>query len=138
MPSIDKLTPRELSAQLREWIDPIYAMMIGTESHERKVCADAIDSLLEMLAASEQTADLNGNLAEASQAIARKLMQQYEELQQARAICPNCSLLIDKAAGVDVAAKNQRIAELEQSLAVLRDRVQDEFDQTYISGVLGK
>ena len=110
MSALETLSPRELSDKLREWINPGYAMMIGTESHERKMCADAIDSLL----------------------------AQVDELQQARAICPNCSLLIDEAAGVDVAAKNRRITELEQALIVLRDRVQDEFDRTYISGVLGK
>lgn len=32
----------------------------------------------------------------------------------------------------------RQLAELEQALKVLRDRVQDEYDRIYISGVLAK
>lgn len=35
-------------------------------------------------------------------------------------------------------AMNRRIAELEAALEQLRDRVIDEYDRIYISGVLGK
>ena len=38
----------------------------------------------------------------------------------------------------ELAAKSARIAELENALEVLRNRVQDEYDRIYISGVLAK
>lgn len=37
-----------------------------------------------------------------------------------------------------IEAQAARITELEQALKVLRDRVQDEYDRIYISGVLAK
>ena len=39
--------PRQLAAELRERINPAYADTIGTESHERRLSAEAIESLLE-------------------------------------------------------------------------------------------
>lgn len=38
--------PRQLAAELRERINPAYANSIGTESWERKLCADTIDGLM--------------------------------------------------------------------------------------------
>lgn len=38
--------PRQLAAELRERINPAYANSIGTESWERKLCADTIDWLM--------------------------------------------------------------------------------------------
>jgi hypothetical protein len=38
--------PRQLAAELRERINPAYANSIGTESWERKLCADTIDGLI--------------------------------------------------------------------------------------------
>ena len=70
--------PRQLAAELRERINPAYAHVLGTESHERRICAEAI------------------------------------EVQAAR------------------------IADLEAALEQLRDRVLDEYDRIYISGVLSK
>lgn len=39
--------PRQLAADLRERINHAYAHVLGTESHERLLCAEAIESLLE-------------------------------------------------------------------------------------------
>jgi len=41
------------------------------------------------------------------------LRQRVKELESIHAICPQCASKIDEAAGVDIAAKNRRIAELE-------------------------
>lgn len=38
--------PRQLAAELRQRINPVYASTIGTESYERWACAEAIESLL--------------------------------------------------------------------------------------------
>lgn len=38
--------PRKLAAELRERINPAYADTLGTESHERRLCAEAIEGLL--------------------------------------------------------------------------------------------
>ena len=38
--------PRQLAAELRERINPAYTNSIGTESWERKLCADTIDGLM--------------------------------------------------------------------------------------------
>lgn len=70
--------PRKLAELLRQNINPAFAYHIGTESHERRVCAEAIE------------------------------------------------------------AQAARIADLEAALNQLRDRVIDEYDRIYISGVLGK
>ena len=70
--------PRKLAELLRQNINPAYAHQIGTESHERRICAEAIE------------------------------------------------------------AQAARIADLEAALNQLRDRVIDEYDRIYISGVLGK
>ena len=40
------MTPAELAADLRTRINPKYATQIGTESYERRICAEAIESLL--------------------------------------------------------------------------------------------
>lgn len=58
-------------------------------------------------------------------ALLNTVIRQRDELLAARAICPNCSLLIDEAAGVDVAAKNRRVAELEQQ----RDELQKDAER---------
>jgi hypothetical protein len=41
-----KKDTQEFVAELRSRINPAYADVIGTESHERKQCADMIESLL--------------------------------------------------------------------------------------------
>lgn len=53
------MTPLELVLELRSRINPIYAAQIGTESHERKLCADALEALL------VENAALRGFAAEA-------------------------------------------------------------------------
>lgn len=40
------MTAQDLIADLRSRINPAYANQRGTESHERKVCADALERLL--------------------------------------------------------------------------------------------
>ena len=39
------MTPTELAADLRTRINPLYATQIGTESYERRLCAEAIEGL---------------------------------------------------------------------------------------------
>ena len=41
------MTPTELIDELRSRINPAYATQIGTESYERRICAEALESLLE-------------------------------------------------------------------------------------------
>lgn len=57
MPSV-AADPRQLAAEMRERINPAYANQAGTESHERRLCAEAIESLLhqrdELLAKREE------------------------------------------------------------------------------------
>ena len=40
------MTPAELAADLRTRINPVYAAQLGTESYERRICADVIFQLL--------------------------------------------------------------------------------------------
>jgi len=40
------MTPTELIAGLRSRINPVYAEQIGTESYERRQCAEALEALL--------------------------------------------------------------------------------------------
>ena len=70
--------PRQLAAELRDRINPAYAHVLGTESYERGVCVEVIES------------------------------------------------------------QAARIADLEAALDQLRDRVKDEYDRIYITGVLGR
>ena len=51
------MTPAELAADLRTRINPVYAAQLGTESYERRLCAEAIEGLIAELAA------LNGQQA---------------------------------------------------------------------------
>jgi len=51
------------------------------------------------------------------------LREQVAELEQARAICPDCARKIDEAAGVDVAALNLQVAELTQERDELKQSV---------------
>lgn len=40
------ITPQDLAADLRTRINPAYATQMGTESHERRLCAEAIEGLI--------------------------------------------------------------------------------------------
>lgn len=40
------MTPRNLIDDLRSRINPAYAATLGTESYERRLCAEALESLL--------------------------------------------------------------------------------------------
>ncbi len=40
------MTPQGLAADLRSRINPAYAATLGTESYERRLCAEAIEALL--------------------------------------------------------------------------------------------
>lgn len=40
------MTPNDLIADLRSRINPTYAATLGTESYERRLCAEAIEHLL--------------------------------------------------------------------------------------------
>jgi hypothetical protein len=44
------MTPQDLAADLRTRINPLYATQPGTESYERRLCAEAIEGLLETVA----------------------------------------------------------------------------------------
>lgn len=41
------MTPEDLIADLRSRINPAYAAQLGTESYERRVCAEALESQAE-------------------------------------------------------------------------------------------
>jgi len=41
------MTPQELAADLRSRINPLYADQLGTESYERRICAEAIEALVQ-------------------------------------------------------------------------------------------
>jgi len=67
--------PHELIDDLRSRINPAYAITPGTESYERRLCAEALESLLDevarlrtqrddILAAARRTLDENGHLAD--------------------------------------------------------------------------
>lgn len=43
----EEMTPEELAAEMRSRINPAYEHVIGTESYERRLCCEAIESLLE-------------------------------------------------------------------------------------------
>lgn len=47
------------------------------------------------------------------------LLAKVAELESVRSICQECGKKIDEAAGVDVAAKNLRIAELEEQITAI-------------------
>ena len=40
------MTPQEIAADLRSRINPQYATWIGTESYDRRICAETIEALL--------------------------------------------------------------------------------------------
>jgi hypothetical protein len=40
------MTPSELIDYLRSRINPAYAAQLGTESHERRLCAEALEALI--------------------------------------------------------------------------------------------
>lgn len=40
------MTPADLAADLRARINPLYATQPGTESYERRLCAEAIEGLI--------------------------------------------------------------------------------------------
>lgn len=44
------MTPADLAADLRTRINPQYATQLGTESYERRLCAEAIEGLLATVA----------------------------------------------------------------------------------------
>ena len=67
--------PHELIDDLRSRINPAYAITPGTESYDRRLCAEALESLLDevarlrtqrddILAAARRTLDENGHLAD--------------------------------------------------------------------------
>ncbi len=62
------MTPSELAADLRSRINPIYAAQLGTESYERRICAEALEALIAerdtLVATIKQTLDENGHLAD--------------------------------------------------------------------------
>lgn len=43
-PEENSMTPRELATELRSRINPEYAAQIGTESYERRLCAEALEA----------------------------------------------------------------------------------------------
>lgn len=40
------IAPQDLAEDLRTRINPAYATQMGTESHERRLCAEAIEGLI--------------------------------------------------------------------------------------------
>jgi len=58
------MTPEDLIADLRSRINPIYASTLRTESYERKICVEAIESLVQerdaILAAIKNLKDVKG------------------------------------------------------------------------------
>ena len=69
------MTPTDLIADLRSRINPAYAHQIGTESHERRLCVEALEELFDeiarlrtqrdyLLSAARRTLDENGHLAD--------------------------------------------------------------------------
>jgi len=40
------MTPRDLIDDLRSRINPVYAATVGTESYERRLCAETLEALL--------------------------------------------------------------------------------------------
>ena len=110
--------PRQLAAELRERINPAYANSIGTESWERKLCAEVIERLM---AEARPHDTLHAEIAELRGAL-------YDEKHGITATLRNDQ----------IEAQATRIAELENALEVLRNHVQDDYDRIYISAVLAK
>lgn len=80
-----------------------------------------------------------------------ELIRRLREAGGLRALCPECARKIDEVAGVDVAAKNKRIAALESELvacrrdasasdvlAALRDEVKEMQEAAYTYGDYSK
>ena len=57
------MTPKELVKDLRSRINPLYAATSGTESYERRICADTIEELM------MEIDRLSGLLAEAADSV---------------------------------------------------------------------
>jgi len=51
------VSPQDLVDDLRGRINPAYANTLGTESYERKICADAIEGVLTQLQTQRERAD---------------------------------------------------------------------------------
>ena len=56
-------SPASLVSELRSRINPSYEYQLGTESYERRICADVIESLLAQLA-TEQSLSFRNQVAE--------------------------------------------------------------------------
>lgn len=77
-----EMTPQDVIDDLRSRINPAYATTLGTESYERRLCAETLDTLLSiqetltdevarlrtqrdyLLSAARRTLDENGHLAD--------------------------------------------------------------------------
>ena len=57
------MTPKELVKDLRSRINPLYAATSGTESYERRICAETIEELM------MEIDRLSGLLAEAADSV---------------------------------------------------------------------
>ena len=60
----ETMTPQELVKDLRSRINPLYAATSGTESYERRICAETIEELM------MEIDRLSGLLAEAADSVA--------------------------------------------------------------------
>ena len=47
------MIPEDLIADLRSRINPVYSAQLGTESYERRLCAEALESMVEELRAAD-------------------------------------------------------------------------------------
>lgn len=51
------MSPQDLANDIRSRINPAYAATIGTESYERRLCAEAIEDLITQVAVEKERAD---------------------------------------------------------------------------------
>lgn len=51
------MSPQDLADDLRSRINPAYAAQLGTESYERRLCAEAIEELIAQTTAERERAD---------------------------------------------------------------------------------
>ena len=83
------MTPTELAADLRTRINPLYATQIGTESYERRLCAEAIEGLLATVAeraAAKPPAVLMNQLVNDKLELSAKLAERDAEIEQLKSI----------------------------------------------------
>jgi hypothetical protein len=74
------MSHQDLVADLRSRINPTYAAQLGTESYERRLCAEAIEDLIAQIAVEKERADYAWRNTRAIEKARKEEMSKRDEL----------------------------------------------------------